>query len=81
MEEIVQKILENAKNLPAKNSPRQLFFRHFDALLTLAQQQKDAAQLAAGIEVLHQYAQEAQMSSLEMAARKKTLLWTFHNAA
>ena len=80
MQEIVEKILENSNGLHKSLSPRQLFYRQFDASLRLAQKDKSLANLEAALGKMEQYGKVAQISSGEIAQRKSTLFWTLANA-
>lgn len=80
MQEIVFKILENSKQSLTVLSPRQLFYRQFDAGLRLAQQNKAQEDLAQVVEKLELYGEAAQIPAAEIAHRKTTLFWTLANA-
>lgn len=78
METLVNLIIQNSKTQDKGVNPRQIFFRDFDRLLKLATQGES---VTSSLEQLERYGREAGMSSLDLAQRKDTLLWTAAQAA
>lgn len=81
MKELVEKIIQNSKQSPTTQNPRQLYFREFDSALRLATNHIDDASFERHVNHMERFGKEAGVSDGEIAYRKKTLAWTLSKNA
>ncbi len=81
MQGIVERILENAGVHAASESPRQIFYRQFDAALHRAEQGQSRESLEEDLAKLEDFGRSARIAPGEIAYRAKTLLWTLAKAS